>query len=252
MKNLCLLILVLSFSFFISCDSEISELEPQTIETKQVFFPGESSQAESGKKASSFSTCGVTGPSCASPNTTLTYTYNSATFSPNIVWFVNRGDISIGIGEGGNTAYLSFGSDFKGGTITVMGFGPPECSVTLEIPLCSDDNIDPADDCYYALGILDEYIDGTQSGANFVYLYAGGTFPTGTTYEWEIIRQDGTIQFYSPSTSNPRWVSASIDNRITEATVIASFEDCEETANKTFRCAIPNSDINGNLFPECK
>ncbi len=106
-------------------------------------------------------------------------------------------------------------------------------------------------DCDYVLGILDEYLDGTQSGANFVYLNAGGNFPLGTTYTWTIKRQDGSTQYYPASTSNPRRVSASISNRITRATVTAEYSGCQKTVIKTFLCAIPNEDANGNLFPEC-
>ena len=47
-------------------------------------------------------------------------------------------------------------------------------------------------------------------------------------------------------------VSASINNRITRATVTAQFGGCEKTVTNTFTCPIPNSDINGNLFPECR
>lgn len=105
--------------------------------------------------------------------------------------------------------------------------------------------------CSYALSILDEYIDGTQGGANFVYLKAGGNYPSGTTYAWEVKRQDGSIESYPASTSNPRLVSASINNRITEATVTAVYGSCGATVTKVFNCAIPHADENGNLFPEC-
>lgn len=133
--------------------------------------------------------------------------------------------------------------------IKVTRFVNGNCIEACEIFTCNDI---PPPPCNYSLGILDEYIDGTQSGANWVYLHAGGNFPTGTTYTWWITRQNGSTQFYPASTQNPRQVSASINNRITQAKVTATFGNCTETITKIFRCAIPNADINGNLFPECR
>jgi len=185
--------------------------------------------------------CGVAGPKCAYPNQTLTYTYSSPDINPSITW-------TIASGQGTNTVTLTFGSDFSGGTISVVGVGPVNCTVTRNILLCG---ITPIDCTTYSLGILDEYLDGTQSGVDIVYLHAGGNFPSGTTYAWIIKRQNGSTQFYSASTSNPRQVVASINNRITQSTVTAEYEDCIKTVTKTFMCAIPNAGINGILFPEC-
>ncbi|EDP72168.1 hypothetical protein FBALC1_13742 [Flavobacteriales bacterium ALC-1] len=103
----------------------------------------------------------------------------------------------------------------------------------------------------YWVAILDEYIDGTQSGSNYVYLLANGNYPSGALYTWTTTRQSGLVQTYPVTTANPRLVSASINNRIVSATVTVSYEDCTETVNKVFNCAIPNSDANGDLFPEC-
>jgi len=160
---------------------------------------------------------------------------------------VNSGNISIINGQGTNTATFYFGSNFSGGNISVIGVGPSNCYVERNILLCGPG---PSECTTYSLGILDEYIDGTQSGANFVYLQAGGNFPSGTTYAWTIKRQNGSIQNYSASTSNPRQVSASISNKITEATVTASYQDCTRTVSKVFNCAIPDMDENGHF--ECE
>jgi hypothetical protein len=101
----------------------------------------------------------------------------------------------------------------------------------------------------YRVSILDEYIDGTQSGSNSVFLMANGNFTLGAIYTWTITRQNGSVQTYTGG--NLILVDTSFNNRIVSATVNVSYEDCEKTANKIFRCAIPNADANGNLFPEC-
>jgi hypothetical protein len=254
MKKINYLILSVILSLTFSCETDNSELE--TIQSEEVFVIGEigNSSAKSSRNQENkfnkkgLTDCGTSGPLCAFQNQTLSYTYFTPDINPSITWTVNSGNISIISGQGTNTVTLATGSNFNGGQISVEGVGPIGCISTRNILLCGRPN---PDGCDYFLGINDEYIDGTQSGADFVYLNAGGNFPNGTTYEWEIRRQNGTIQFYSPSTSNPRLVSASINNRITRATVTAKFEDCEKTVTKTFQCAIPNADINGDLFPEC-
>ena len=256
MKNHFLILLSIIIIIF-SCETDNSEFETQ--QSQEIFVIGEigNSTAKNNKnqkeglnnrKLDRVEDCGTSGPLCAFPNQTITYTYFTPDLNPNITWTVNSGDISIVSGQGTNTITLLTGNNFNGGQVSVVGVGPIGCTSTRNILLCGGPN---PNDCNYFLAILDEYIDGTQSGANYVYLLANGNFPSGTTYSWEIRRQNGTIQFYSPSTSNPRLVSASINNRITQATVTAKFEDCEKTVTKIFQCAIPNADINGNLFPEC-
>jgi hypothetical protein len=146
-----LFLLVFSFLFLISCDSSNSnlELEPQTIETfkaNQVFFPGEvlqSKSAKSVKKIPNLFGCGVTGPNCASPNQTLTYTYANSSINTNATWTIDSGSISISGGQGTNTVNLIFGSNFTGGYVTVSGAGIPNCSVTFEILKCGDTPPDP-------------------------------------------------------------------------------------------------------------
>lgn len=215
---------------------------------EQTLFQGEVQKLKSGEISPMSFKCGVIGPKCAFSKQVLTYTYSTTVLSPNITWTIVSGNISIEDGQGTNTITLKFGSNFQGGYVTVVGAGKSDCSVTFEIIACSEI---PVDNCKYHLGILDEYIDGTQSGANFVYLNAGGNFPSETTYTWTIKRQNNSTQFYPPSINNPRKISTSINNRITQATVTAEYLDCVKTVSKFFRCAIPNSDINGDLFPEC-
>ena len=257
MKKLNYLILSVILSFTLYCETDNSEFE--TIQSEDVFVIGEVKKSNikmsnSGiefSKGMLLTDCGSNGPRCELPNQTLTFTLITPEVNATGNWTVSGGNIFIiGSGQGTNTVTLFLGSDYSGdGELSVEINGSICASDSREIPLCGNP-ITP-EECQYSLGILDEYIDGTQSGANVVYLHAGGNFPTGTTYEWKIRRQNGTIQFYSPSTSNPRLVSASINNRITRATVTAKFEDCEKTVTKTFMCAIPNADINGDLFPEC-
>lgn len=103
----------------------------------------------------------------------------------------------------------------------------------------------------YNLTISDEYVDGTLSGNNIVGLYVNGNFPSGTTYEWIVYREDGSIDNYSASTQTLRYVAASVDNRITYVEVIAYYGNCSRMFGSTFHCAIPNSDQLGNAFPDC-
>lgn len=239
----CLLSML--FTLLYSCESKVPELE--TSEAKEVFTIGEVQNSAS-KKGGLTPNCGIFGPLCASPNQSITFTYFSPDLNPAITWTVTGVDVSIASGQGTHTVTINLGGNFSGGSISVIGVGPANCSAGQNILLCGTT---PVGCTTYHVGILDEYIDGTQSGANFVYLHAGGNFPVGTTYAWEIKRQDGSIQLYSASTTMPRLVSASINNRITQATVTASYLSCTRTVTNIFNCAIPNSDINGYLFPEC-
>lgn len=127
--------------------------------------------------------------------------------------------------------------------IKVTRFVNGNCIESCETYTCGDSCSD------YWVAILDEYIDGTQSGSNYVYLMANGNYPSGASYTWTTTRQNGLIQTYAGG--DIILVDASINNRIVSAEVTVSFEDCTETVSKTFDCAIPNSDANGNLFPEC-
>lgn len=254
-----LLVLSILFAFLSSCETDNTEFD--TKQSEEVFVIGElkNSTTKNSRKGENqninrrglLTECATSGPLCGLPNQTISYTLTTPDVITTINWIVDSSeDISIASGQGTNTVTLNLGSDFEGGQISVE-FDSSICVSPLirNIPLCGGPG---PDDCTtYSLGILDEYIDGTQSGADIVYLHAGGNFPSGTTYAWTIKRQNGSTQFYSASTSNPRQVVASINNRITQATVTAEYEDCIKTVTKTFMCAIPNADINGNLFTEC-
>lgn len=159
------------------------------------------------------------------------------------VWVVTPG-LEILSGQGTTTVLIKGLDGFWSGSVYVTRYknGVSACADVKTIAI----------GCNYTLFILDEYIDGTQSGSNSVHLSVGGNYPIGTTYEWTLTRQDGSVQYYPPQATRVRVVSASIDNRITEATVVANFSRCYSEVTKTFRCAIPNSDIYGNLFPECE
>ncbi|MBQ0734377.1 hypothetical protein [Aquimarina celericrescens] len=112
---------------------------------------------------------------------------------------------------------------------------------TQQIELQGDSkSLNERTSCNYNTAILDEYIDGTQSGANIVYLFTNGNFPNGTTYEWLITRQNGLTQSYEASTDNPRAVSASSSNKIIRARVTARYQECSRTFLKTFIQPIPN------------
>ncbi len=202
-----------------------------------------------GATKNSYSQCS----SCADSSNIISYNGNGVFSTLNAqayYWSICEGNAVI---NGSNTNQTVNVSCTSSGTfkIKVTRFINGTCIEACEIYNCNNGIIVIGNACNYSLGILDEYLDGTQSGSNIVYLQASGNFPNGTSYSWTITRQDGSTQFYSASTQNPRMVSASINNRITKATVTATYQNCTKTVTKIFRCAIPNADINGELFPEC-
>lgn len=201
MKNQ-LLLLVFSVFLLISCDSENSdlELETQSIETfevDQVFFAGEVSQSKNAKASIDLIGCGVTGPNCASPNQTLTYTYAGST---NITWTVDSGSISISNGQGTNTVSLSFGSDFTGGYVTAINSESPSCTVILEILKCGIIESDPI--CGIDInGIYELNLFEDENVAFYVV--------TDTSSEWTITGtfftvtyQDGNSSYHVGYTNN--------------------------------------------------
>ena len=122
-----------------------------------------------------------------------------------------------------------------------------------EDDVIGDEEEDDAINCdTFWVGIPDAYIDGTFSGADVILLQASGNFPAGSTYSWVIERVNGNIENYTASTQNPRPFSANINNRITRATVTASYMGCVKTSSFTFYCPIPDIDPNtGNVLPDC-
>lgn len=165
------------------------------------------------------------------------------------VWVVSpSSNLTILSGQGTTTAIIK-GISGLSGTVYVTRYknGVSACTDMKPVSIGSGGDL-----CNYTLSILDEYVDGTQSGSDTVHLSVGGNYPTGTAYAWTITRQDGSVQYYPPQATRVRIVAASINNRITDASVVASFNNCSSIVTKKFRCAIPNSDIYGNLFPECE
>ncbi|WP_412561561.1 T9SS type A sorting domain-containing protein [Winogradskyella sp. MIT101101] len=168
-----------------------------------------------------------------------------ATSAQAYFWEICEGNATIQGSNTSQTVNVSCSSGtFK---IKVTRFINGNCIEACETYTCGGGN--SCDD--YWVAILDEYIDGTQSGSDYVYLMANGNYPSGATYTWTTTRQSGLTQTYATTTDNPRLVDASINNRITSASVTVSYQGCSETVNRTFACAIPNSDANGDLFPEC-
>lgn len=166
-------------------------------------------------------------------------------------WVVTP-SLQISSGQGTNTAYIKGASGATAsGIVYVTRFkdGVSACAdlnpVTINCVSCPP--------CSYTFAISDNYIDGTQSGSNTAGLNVtgGNTFPAGTTYSWTITRQDGTIQYYPATTAQTRFVTTTFNNRITDATVVASYLNCTKVVTKKFMCAIPHSDIYGICFPEC-
>ena len=164
-------------------------------------------------------------------------------------WVVTTPALQIVSGGNTTTAYIKGVSGYANGIVYVTRFKDGVSACSDMKPVTISPNVIY---CNYTLSILDEYIDGTQSGSDTVHLSVGGNYPTGTTYAWTITRQDGSVQYYAPQATRTRIVSASIDNRITDASVVANYQTCTSVVTKKFRCAIPNSDIYGNLFPECE
>lgn len=164
-------------------------------------------------------------------------------------WIVSPSNaFTIVSGQGTPNAYIRGNSGFSQGTVYVTRFkdGVSACADMKPVSIGSGGVL-----CNYTLSILDEYADGTQSGSDTVALSVGGNYPTGTTYAWTITRQDGSVQYYPPQATRVRTVAASINNRITDASVVANFNTCTSVVTKKFRCSIPHSDFYGNLFPEC-
>lgn len=159
-------------------------------------------------------------------------TFEITGYGNNINWHIEEGNFDVVVRDG-NRLTVFVGDNFTGGIIiaTTSSF-----KATYTISEC------PAPPpCYpnYTAVILDEYIDGTSSGADIVYLNLSSTWPTGTTYEWEIIRQDGSSQHYGASTDMVRAVAASIDNPIKKAIIYVTYQGCERGLVTTFDPGIP-------------
>lgn len=75
----------------------------------------------------------------------------------------------------------------------------------------------------------DTYLSGVESGHDVVFLEVTGGWPIGTTYAWLLKYEDGTTNYYPHSAEVPRMVDASFDNKITEVSITARYEDCEGT-----------------------
>lgn len=185
---------------------------------------------------------------CTDSSNTITQNSNGdfvASSAQAYFWEICEGNATIQGSNTSQTVNVSCSSGtFK---IKVTRFINGNCIEACETYTCGGSN--GCDD--YWVAILDEYIDGTQSGSDYVYLMANSNYPSGATYTWTTTRQSGLTQTYAATTDNPRLVDASINNRITSASVTVSYQGCSETVSRTFACAIPNSDANGNLFPEC-
>lgn len=155
----------------------------------------------------------------------------------------------------GTTAYIRGNASFNSGTVYVTRYkdGVSACADMKFVTITP--NCNPCITCNYNFGISDKYTSGPESNINMVELSIAGsnTFPAGTTYSFAITRQDGNVQYYDPIVlpTKRRWVETSFGNRITNATVIASYLSCTKTVSVDFKCAIPNNDIDGVCFPEC-
>lgn len=141
------------------------------------------------------------------------------------------------------------GSD-QNNTVTVRrtSLGP----VTLSITYFNEDGCHSCN-CF-DVSIPDYYIDGTQSGAGHIYLLANVTPSsanlTNATYTWHLTYQNNTTATVV-TTANPGLVPATANNRIKSATVTVETPECRVHASRTFRCAFPDIDQNGQLFPDC-
>lgn len=96
--------------------------------------------------------------------------------------------------------------------------------------------------CDFNLGISPCYIDGIESGANLIGLQVTGIFPSGTNFNWTITRQTGPVATYS-TTSLVQFVSASLSNRVVQASVTATHLGCSETYTRSYyACPLPDYD----------
>lgn len=163
------------------------------------------------------------------------------------VWVVTP-SLNIVTGQGTTTAVIRGYNNFSSGTVYVTRYknGVSACADMKTVNI-----INPT--CNYNFDVADVYIDQNQTGAITVGLNvtSGNTFPSGTTYAWTITRQDGTTQYYPPTTAQTRFVATSYDNRVIAATVVATYLNCTKTVIKNFRCGIPEADQYGVCFTDC-
>lgn len=155
-----------------------------------------------------------------------------------INWTVLEGDF-ITISKFENTITLFGGDDFNGGIVVGTG---PSVSFTFDISVCP-----PTPPCRPSntVVVLEEYLDGTESGQNVVHLKLSSNWPAGTTYAWQTVREDGTVKNYSASTQKIRRVSASRENPITRVIVTAKYGTCERGIITDFSPAVPQEGSSG-------
>lgn len=126
---------------------------------------------------------------CTDPSNIITQNPNGdfqAVTAQAYFWEICEGNTSIVDSNTGQTISVSCSDDnFK---IKVTRFVNGECIEACESYTCGTG----CDD--YWVAILDEYIDGTQSGSNHVYLMANGNYPSGASYTWTTTRQNGQTQ----------------------------------------------------------
>ena len=169
------------------------------------------------------------------PNSIATFEINGIT--SDMTWQIT-GDFTI-LNEFDNKIILYTNENFSGGKVSASSvtfsftWNIKKC-LTLPNPNCNPDySIDLG-------GSYDEYIGSAYgSNINAVYIHLHSNWPSGTTYQWEVTREDGTIENYPFSTEVTRKISASYDNPIVQAIVTAKYDGCEEIYFGSFKPAVP-------------
>lgn len=181
-----------------------------------------------------YSQCSIFGPTSLLLNQTSTFNIPSspAQCGSCYDWDVSGSGQVIGSDMGSSAQIRRIGS----GAITISATyfdenGCHSCSVT--IPAIGG--------CNFTVAILNEYIDGTQSGSNLVYLLAN-TIPqvgSGATFTWTVTYQDATT-YTVTTTQSPSPIPASSNNRIVSASVVVNYLTCTASDSRIFRNPIPD------------
>lgn len=182
-----------------------------------------------------YSQCSIFGPTSILLNQTATFNIPSspAQCGSCYDWDVSGSGQVIGSDMGSSAQIRRTGTGAI--TISVTYFdetGCHSCSVTIAALGSS---------CNFTVAILDEYIDGTQSGSNLVYLLAN-TIPQvgpGATYTWTVNYQNGT-SYTGTTTQSPSPIPAYTNNRIVSASVVVNYLTCTASDSRIFLNPIPD------------
>lgn len=230
MKNISNIFLLIAIAFLLSC--EMGGFDDPFNDSSDIVDPdGDVLPVNPGTETSY--------TECLSQNTLSVIELEG--YGTDLNWTVTEGSF-ITVIKDGNRISLFAGDDFTGGEIVATA---PNAKVTIVLSTCP-----PPPECYpnYSAQVMDEYIDGTAAGRDAVILNLSSTWPDKTTYQWEIVREDGSVQTYCrqegpllPDCAREKTVrvDASLENKITKAIIYVKYRDCQRAIITTFEPPIP-------------